>query len=150
MRRWGYSDNTQSVNCNWCELQTMTHLFCAGYLMTSSPSQSGQRYVRGSGNTLCEEHERRGEERRGEERRGEERRGEERRGEERIGDERRRRMANTKNMTSCMRDWTLRKVKIYCIDWRDRDTVGNDERRERIRILKYYYEGLMNEEHERG
>ena len=58
MRRWGYIDNTQSVNCDCGELQTMTHLLCCRILdepcspKTSSLSQRGQGCVPGCGNIL--------------------------------------------------------------------------------------------------
>ncbi|KAI0239736.1 hypothetical protein LSAT2_009540 [Lamellibrachia satsuma] len=32
MRRWGYIDDTQSLNCNCGELQTMAHLLCCRLL----------------------------------------------------------------------------------------------------------------------
>ena len=63
LRRWGYIDNTQSVNCDCGEPQTMAHLLCCRLLdeplKTSPLSQSGQRCAPVNGNKLCEGHERR-------------------------------------------------------------------------------------------
>ena len=60
MGRWGYIDNTQSVNCDCGERKQLPTSSVAGYLMSLAPrktspsSQRGQRHVPRCGNTMCE------------------------------------------------------------------------------------------------
>ena len=65
MRRWGYLDDAQSVDCDCGEPQTMAHLLSCRLLDEACTAddlpqlQRGHRHAPASGRTLCEGHERR-------------------------------------------------------------------------------------------
>ena len=48
MRRWGYLDDAQSVDCDCGEPQTMAHLLSCRLL-----DEGGQKHAPASGRTLC-------------------------------------------------------------------------------------------------